>query len=551
MMKGVTKFVLKDVGDRIALETKIMGQFLIHQSEPIREYSRSEPEEFQKEVEQILQLLPDLLSTDDSNNYLNHKESIQHILSQYNHNVRLQAKDKRPLEFLGELENSYTMKLLPPPMPSELLFEDVWQSEPDKWIGHGYYWKSGSGPMGKDLFFTDYDILETGFHRLSNAQVLLADYPLLKSDFGNLAEKSVEEINQWLVDQVGFLSEGQIKRMKPGGDLFDLIEPIDDKISSQNSKIGLRMKGGGRAASFLVNDEYHWDDQGLFQADMLEVKGIGTCILQEEFELKACGLLSLVDALKEFAYEKLLQRISKINNQPWGTVQYYAIIDTGLRFKANCKNPATGYPGDRCVLVVRQRQSRVISCSDEIVYYSVVRRELLENNRGKAFCDCLASYGISSEQLPQILASPNEFSLEGDWNVQSDAALSHIVDFSHFFVLPSSNLHHNWKLSQKAQTEALLLGAERFESLSNPNLFKTFASDSQQATEIHQAQIKDLQLKYEPFGVAGQRKPSYSWSWFLEVDDSQIMQWAYNSGTSQLTSPDDNLMEKIQSILPQ
>ncbi len=56
-----------------------------------------------------------------------------------------------------------------------------------------------------------------------------------------------------------------------------------------------------------------------------------------------------VDALKEFAYQKLLQRIADREKQDWGTVQYYAIIDTALKFKENSINPATGYKGDRWI----------------------------------------------------------------------------------------------------------------------------------------------------------------------------------------------------------
>ena len=37
--------------------------------------------------------------------------------------------------------------------------------------------------------------------------------------------------------------------------------------------------------------------------------------------------------------------------------QCYGLIDTGLQYKET--NPATGWVGERCVLTVRQRQSRL------------------------------------------------------------------------------------------------------------------------------------------------------------------------------------------------
>ena len=52
-------------------------------------------------------------------------------------------------------------------------------------------------------------------------------------------------------------------------------------------------------------------------------------------------------------------------------MKYLAVIDTGFKFKQGVVNPATGYEGDRCVLAIRQRNSRLVSSADEVVYYSV------------------------------------------------------------------------------------------------------------------------------------------------------------------------------------
>lgn len=48
--------------------------------------------------------------------------------------------------------------------------------------------------------------------------------------------------------------------------------------------------------------------------------------------------------------------------------------------------------------------------------------------------------------------------LEGDWNIQADAPFTHMIDFSHWFVLPDSPLHKIWKMSPKAVNNALKLG---------------------------------------------------------------------------------------------
>lgn len=79
-----------------------------------------------------------------------------------------------------------------------------------------------------------------------------------------------------------------------------------------------------------------------------------------------------MDALKEISYQRLLQQIAEHEKQAWGTIQYYGIIDTGIKFKDDVENPATGYKGERLVYVLRQVNSRIVSSHDTIVYYSVV-----------------------------------------------------------------------------------------------------------------------------------------------------------------------------------
>jgi len=56
----------------------------------------------------------------------------------------------------------------------------------------------------------------------------------------------------------------------------------------------------------------------------------------------------------------------------WSTVQTYAIIDTGIKYKNDVVNPATGYKGDRLVLCLRQRHSRYSGSFDDPCFFSVV-----------------------------------------------------------------------------------------------------------------------------------------------------------------------------------
>jgi hypothetical protein len=95
---------------------------------------------------------------------------------------------------------------------------------------------------------------------------------------------------------------------------------------------------------------------------MLDVKGLGTHVSAAVSDNpRNTGLLSCADALREFAMQRLIARVCERQPvsqypTPWRTVEFYAIIDTGLQYTG--LNPATGLKGERCVLTVRQRQSR-------------------------------------------------------------------------------------------------------------------------------------------------------------------------------------------------
>ena len=59
------------------------------------------------------------------------------------------------------------------------------------------------------------------------------------------------------------------------------------------------------------------------------------------------GLLNLADGLREFAIQRLVQRLADLEGQQWGTVRFYGLLDTGLQYKG--VNPATGWTNERCL----------------------------------------------------------------------------------------------------------------------------------------------------------------------------------------------------------
>jgi hypothetical protein len=144
----------------------------------------------------------------------------------------------------------------------------------------------------------------------------------------------------------------------PGG-----VEGVIDR--SKPCAVGIRNRSFGRAATLFADARYGFHPEtGELCAQLLDIKGVGThrdAAVSEN--PRNSGLLSLADALREFALQRLIQRLSLCQpdeQQPsaWNTVKFYAILDTGLKYADGFVNPATGLKNERCVLAVRQAQSR-------------------------------------------------------------------------------------------------------------------------------------------------------------------------------------------------
>ena len=291
---------------------------------------------------------------------------------------------------------------------------------PDSWLGHGYFYyqrpRAFTGDIantggGGDLN-TNFDVLEEQFVRLSNATVMYADYALLRRDFPHLQGFATEaDIDAWLLDATAYISEGQLRRLEQGGDHHELLgldrpaevgarggeneeedeeKQPDGKKGGKNRgknrdkkkgvanrvhevvdvtrrKMGIRMRAGGRAATFMADDMYGFDEVGAIQADMIDVKGCGTHVDRASKKVSHTGLLGKTDALRGLAVQKLVQRIAELEGEAdvWNTVQFYGVVDTGLRYRRDVADPATGIEGEQCVLSLRQAQSRLAGVIDE------------------------------------------------------------------------------------------------------------------------------------------------------------------------------------------
>lgn len=507
-------------------------------------------------------------------------DTVRSVLSWYNHTVRLAvSKTSWPRPELSTLARCYGSQVLPPATPCEYVEESLcwWafgQFDNHKdWLGHGYFWRPVPAELWADADWKmenaagnalqDFDILEDGFHRLRNAKVLAADYDLLRKHFG--AGLTNGQLEKLLIEETAWLSEGQVQRIR-SGDHRRLLEGVDS-IGDQ-TRPGLRLRSGGRAATFLGSDRYSIDATGNFQAvlPMLDVKGLGTHKRADTTSEKVTGLLGLADALREMCFQRLIQRLLELEGlEGMGTVPYYAIVDSGLTYSG--VNPATGWSGERCVLLVRQRQSRFFDAYDGMNFSGVCPDAVHSEGPGKLLREVLHRWGISAEFEPRALFHADaEEALEdqsGTWNLQVDAPCTHFMDFSDFYVLPSSPLKSAWCMSEEALRRAFTLErtpmVER--ALANPPLAERLWGhrDPEKARENYEQlrcelsgekELRDAASLVED-GLIKPMKPKYCMCWFMELDDSEMSRWCLETARQVASgSFEADVMKTIEAWLP-
>ena len=537
-------------------ELLIMLHFIQNSEEKIREFCSNHEGGEAPPQEELLSMLNICLEEKDTSNPEPLAREIKTLLSCYNYYYRLKKENLR------ELAKLRRGGLLPTATPSEYIDENLWWIKGKEWIGHGYYWKfSENENLEKDLGAMDFDTIEGGYIRLGKAQVLVADYPLLKHLFPQiLKEMGNKEINSWLLNQTAYLSQGQVARITEG-DLSAYIDIPEGCFCYEDIKGGVRQKGGGRTTSFFIDNKYSFGDGGIL-IEMIDVKGVGTTNMQKEFDSKANGFLPLTDALKELGYQRLIERVCNIGDIEWGTVKMLGIIDTGIKYRDGIMNPATGFMNDRCVLVLREAQSRLIPNIDSPVFYSVADIDLLTTPRALALKELLRVYGISSEQNPLQVE-------DSQWNIQTDALFTNLVDFSHWYVIPTSPLHQFWRMSSTPTYNeqakkylgyevALKLGGEHLGIFGNGEyMMKIFGTKDQGEARIKYLHEKqEMQEEWKEVGVVGHAKPFFSWSWFLETDNSQLMDWTLTQGKVKEKggyckgAEDGDILSYIDSHLP-
>lgn len=233
-----------------------------------------------------------------------------------------------------------------------------------------------------------------------------------------------------------------------------------------------------------------------------------------------------------------------------GTVPFYALLDTGLQYSG--MNPATGWQGERCVLAVRQRQSRLFDAYDGMNFSGLCPNAVHAQGPGRVLRGLLHRWGVSAEFEPRAVFHLPEDSLgdgvgacealledqTGIWNLQADAPCSNFMDFSDYYVLPRAPLPAAWRMSEEAFRRAFTL--ERCQvsdrALALPELAQRLwgsreveaAAQSREKARVELSReqvLREAAALFDSNGHIRPSKPKYCMCWFMELDDSEVARW--------------------------
>ncbi len=143
--------------------------------------------------------------------------------------------------------------------------------------------------------------------RLAKARVILADYDLLKKDFSELQSLDNGQIDQWLLDHVAYISIPQTKSKKTNTEI-----PVGRELIEAQ-----RPPNYNRALVFKAG------------TGLIDSKGNGS--LNPYHGGHGNGLATLGEMIREYIYQKLIQKVFDHSGSGLKTVANYGVLDFGFR----------------------------------------------------------------------------------------------------------------------------------------------------------------------------------------------------------------------------
>ncbi len=151
-------------------------------------------------------------------------------------------------------------------------------------------------------------------YRVATARVILADYPMIRRDFPELQGLDDSQIDAWLLEKAGYVTKQQTRQEE----VNTTISIQRDAAGNRESRDGLRPEMYNRATVFETGAG----------RPMLDVKGTGT--KAPRMGSHGDGLATLGEAIREFLYQKMVQKIFDHSGSRLKTVGNYAVIDWGF-----------------------------------------------------------------------------------------------------------------------------------------------------------------------------------------------------------------------------
>lgn len=240
--------------------------------------------------------------------------------------------------------------------------------------------------------YGEHRVKEERLYRLKRAQIVIADYQLIRRDFPSVAHLSNSQIDQWLLDQSAYISPDQARQT---------VVNTKIPILEDNYRVAYRPHGYGRAHIFQASSPNSQAVMGLIDA-----KGTGAIFPSQKSH--ANGVATLGEAIREYLYEGLIRRVlfdSGLEHE-YRTVGSYAVIDAG--FEVIHADGTTSPAG----LYLRQAHDR----------------------------STLPGAWLNGDQRTRIQSLFHRYGIDPNMNIQGTRSGLGIFDFGHYIVrddLPS------------------------------------------------------------------------------------------------------------------
>ncbi|ELR14253.1 uncharacterized protein ACA1_327380 [Acanthamoeba castellanii str. Neff] len=320
------------------------------------------------------------------------------------------------------------------------------------------------------------------FYRVATARLMVADYARLRRDFLRLHSMSDEAIDAWLLDEVAFLSSNHFAHEyqdPPPGGAQKGSGPYRRKVHTAPQR-AIDKQGVPIARNLSVVRPPRYDRAAVFilsrsgeVVEMLDVKGVGLVPPNPPIsQAYLTGVLPIYEAVAEFMWATVVQRILDESGSNVRVLPHYAVIDLGFDIvvypNTTWLSPAKGTVG--AALLVRAAHCREgthrMTNNESLLLEKTFRRYGLSTCAGRLYRGswaCALNYqGSTDKQLLDLAPFKTLQPDQWDWPVvvddwQSPDREMLVVDLSGY--RPDARLMVNrddyyWGLSGEGSTRA-------------------------------------------------------------------------------------------------